>query len=49
MNPPTIEGQLNPIRRDTVQIPAMGAVTLRVIADNPGVWLFHCTYHRSSH
>jgi len=42
LNPPTIEGQLNPIRRDTVQIPSMGSVTLRVVADNPGVWLFHC-------
>ncbi|KAF9448580.1 multicopper oxidase [Macrolepiota fuliginosa MF-IS2] len=42
LNPPIMEGQANPMRRDTVQIPSMGSVTLRVVADNPGVWLFHC-------
>jgi len=30
------------MRRDTVQIPSMHSVTLRVVADNPGVWLLHC-------
>ncbi|KAF9260542.1 Fet3 protein [Marasmius fiardii PR-910] len=30
----------NPIRRDTVYIPAGDSATLRFIADNPGVWLF---------
>lgn len=42
LNPPLVEGQLNPIRRDTVQIPSMHSATLRVVADNPGVWIFHC-------
>ncbi|KXN86655.1 Iron transport multicopper oxidase fio1 [Leucoagaricus sp. SymC.cos] len=42
LNPPVEEGQSNPMRRDTVHIPSMGSVTLRVVADNPGVWLFHC-------
>jgi len=42
LNPPLVEGQANPMRRDTVQVPSMSSVTLRVIADNPGVWLFHC-------
>ncbi|KAG6915686.1 hypothetical protein DXG01_010414 [Tephrocybe rancida] len=42
LNPPIVEGQANPIRRDTVQVPSMHSVTLRVIADNPGVWLLHC-------
>ncbi|KAF8816070.1 ferroxidase [Phlegmacium glaucopus] len=42
LNPPIVEGQLNPIRRDTIQIPAGESVTLRVIADNPGTWLLHC-------
>ncbi|KAF8886132.1 ferroxidase [Infundibulicybe gibba] len=42
LNPPIVEGQANPIRRDTVQIPSMHSATLRVVADNPGVWFFHC-------
>ncbi|MCJ1290772.1 hypothetical protein MMC34_002314 [Xylographa carneopallida] len=31
-----------PMRRDTVQVPEMGFVVLRFVADNPGVWLLHC-------
>ncbi|CAL1708876.1 unnamed protein product [Somion occarium] len=42
LNPPIVEGQANPVRRDTVQVPSMNSVTMRVIADNPGVWFFHC-------
>ncbi|KAF8128210.1 Fet3 ferroxidase [Boletus edulis] len=42
LNPPLIEGQANPMRRDTVTIPGGSSVTLRVVADNPGAWLFHC-------
>ncbi|KAI6021056.1 Fet3 ferroxidase [Pisolithus marmoratus] len=42
LNPPLVEGQPNPMRRDTVVIPGGGSVTLRVVADNPGAWLFHC-------
>jgi len=42
LNPPIAEGQANPIRRDTVQIPSNHSATLRFVADNPGVWLFHC-------
>jgi iron transport multicopper oxidase len=42
LNPPLVEGQANPMRRDTVLIPSMGSVTLRLVADNPGVWFFHC-------
>ncbi|KAG6829746.1 hypothetical protein H0H92_003622 [Tricholoma furcatifolium] len=41
-NPPLVQVQSNPIRRDTVQIPSGSSVTLRVIADNPGVWFLHC-------
>jgi len=44
LNPPLVEGQVNPMRRDTVQIPSMNSVTLRVVADNPGVWMLHCNY-----
>jgi len=42
LNPPLVEGQANPMRRDTVQIPSMNSVTLRLTADNPGVWMLHC-------
>ncbi|KAA1476163.1 ferroxidase [Dentipellis sp. KUC8613] len=42
LNPPIVEGQANPMRRDTVQVPSMNSVTLRVVADNPGAWFFHC-------
>jgi iron transport multicopper oxidase len=31
-----------PMRRDTVIVPGGTAVVLRFIADNPGVWSFHC-------
>ena len=43
LNPPIVEGQANPMRRDTIQIPSGESVTLRVVADNPGVWFLHCT------
>jgi iron transport multicopper oxidase len=42
LNPPLIEGQANPMRRDTVTITGGGSVTLRFVANNPGAWLFHC-------
>ncbi|KAI0287135.1 Fet3 protein [Russula brevipes] len=42
VNPPIVEGQANPMRRDTVQVPSGTSVALRVVADNPGAWLFHC-------
>lgn len=32
----------NPIRRDTVTIPRKGHVVIRFVADNPGIWAFHC-------
>ncbi|KZS97466.1 Fet3 protein [Sistotremastrum niveocremeum HHB9708] len=41
-NPPVTEGQANPMRRDTIEIPSGGSVTLRWVADNPGAWFFHC-------
>ncbi|KAJ5326232.1 uncharacterized protein N7506_009334 [Penicillium brevicompactum] len=31
-----------PARRDTVVAPPQGNMVLRFVADNPGVWLFHC-------
>jgi iron transport multicopper oxidase len=42
LNPPIVEGQQNPMRRDTIQVPSMNSATLRIIADNPGAWMFHC-------
>ncbi|CAI7619413.1 unnamed protein product [Penicillium manginii] len=31
-----------PPRRDTFILPPQGYLVLRFVADNPGVWLFHC-------
>ncbi|CAF4322963.1 unnamed protein product [Rotaria sp. Silwood2] len=30
------------LKRDTVSVPASGWVKIRLLADNPGAWLFHC-------
>ncbi|KAI5474342.1 multicopper oxidase [Pseudohyphozyma bogoriensis] len=40
----------NPMRRDTVLIPAFNWVALRFVADNPGYWAFHChlSWHMSA-
>ncbi|KAL4246950.1 multicopper oxidase family protein [Abortiporus biennis] len=32
----------NPLRRDTMVIPAYNWMVLRFVTDNPGVWAFHC-------
>ncbi|KAA1477561.1 multicopper oxidase 2A [Dentipellis sp. KUC8613] len=32
----------NPLRRDTVLIPAYSWLVLRFVSDNPGLWAFHC-------
>ncbi|KAI1866391.1 hypothetical protein JX265_007692 [Neoarthrinium moseri] len=32
----------NPVRRDVATAEGFGWVLLRFVADNPGVWLFHC-------
>ncbi|KAI1158076.1 multicopper oxidase-domain-containing protein [Nemania serpens] len=32
----------NPLKRDTITVEGFGWVLLRFVADNPGVWLFHC-------
>ncbi|EXJ77234.1 hypothetical protein A1O3_10392 [Capronia epimyces CBS 606.96] len=31
-----------PARRDTFVVPPQGYFVIRFVADNPGVWLFHC-------
>lgn len=43
-NPPVVEGQANPMRRDTIFIEAGASATLRFVADNPGVWFMHCKF-----
>lgn len=30
------------LRKDTVMVPRRGHVVLRVLMDNPGLWMFHC-------
>ncbi|KAF9579666.1 hypothetical protein BGW38_003980 [Lunasporangiospora selenospora] len=35
----------NPLRRDTVTIPAFGHAVIRFVTDNPGIWAFHCHIH----
>ncbi|GAA5986611.1 hypothetical protein JCM11641_005166 [Rhodosporidiobolus odoratus] len=42
LNPPHTLGATNPMRRDTIVVPAGGAVNLAWRADNPGAWIFHC-------
>ncbi|KAF1827668.1 multicopper oxidase [Dissoconium aciculare CBS 342.82] len=32
----------NPLRRDTAAVEAYGWILLRLVADNPGAWAFHC-------
>ncbi|GJE96101.1 multicopper oxidase [Phanerochaete sordida] len=41
---------VNPLARDTVEIPANGWVVLRFVTDNPGVWTLHChiAWHMSA-
>lgn len=37
----------NPVLKDTVIIPDGGYAVLRFMAENPGIWAFHC--HLSFH
>lgn len=37
----------NPMRRDTVHMDNPGWVVLRIVVDNPGIWLAHC--HKQWH
>ena len=32
----------NPLRRDTASVEGFGWLLLRIVADNPGAWAFHC-------
>ncbi|CAH8339570.1 unnamed protein product [Eruca vesicaria subsp. sativa] len=33
---------VDPVERNTVNVPTAGWTAIRFIADNPGVWFFHC-------
>ncbi|RYP71468.1 hypothetical protein DL771_004835 [Monosporascus sp. 5C6A] len=35
----------NPMRRDTVTVPAFSHVVIRFVADNPGLWALHVSLH----
>jgi hypothetical protein len=41
---------VNPLKKDTVYVPAFGYVVLRFLADNEGIWMFHChlLWHQAS-
>ncbi|KAG9454655.1 hypothetical protein H6P81_007559 [Aristolochia fimbriata] len=46
-NPKTDPSKFNlvdPVERNTVAIPSGGWVTIRFVADNPGVWFMHCHF-----
>lgn len=32
----------NPMRRDVFTLPGKGWTVIRVVLDNPGIWIFHC-------
>lgn len=40
--PPSPLNMDNPPAKDTVSVPRRGHVVLRVLADNPGLWVLHC-------
>lgn len=46
-NDPKKYNLVNPIKKNTVAVHPYGWTTLRFVADNPGVWFFHC--HIESH
>ncbi|KAF9550256.1 hypothetical protein EC957_001163 [Mortierella hygrophila] len=41
---------VNPLRRDTITIPAFGWTVVRFVNDNPGMWALHChiSWHAES-
>ncbi|KAJ3378274.1 hypothetical protein HDU84_007702 [Entophlyctis sp. JEL0112] len=39
---PTAFNMINPMQRDTITVSAYGYAVIRFVADNPGIWLFHC-------
>ncbi|GAK64256.1 multi-copper oxidase [Moesziomyces antarcticus] len=41
-NPNFAAAKTNPMRRDVFSVPAFSWIAFRFVADNPGVWPFHC-------
>lgn len=41
-DPDTLEFPEHPMMRDTVEVLPNGYMAIRFVADNPGVWFFHC-------
>lgn len=41
-NESTAQLEQFPVIRDTAMIPGRGYIVIRFVADNPGVWFFHC-------
>jgi len=39
---PLVLNEVNPVLRDTVNVPMKGQTMIRVVANNPGPWIFHC-------
>lgn len=33
---------VNPMRRDVWSVPVYGWIAVRIVTDNPGLWLLHC-------
>ncbi|CAH2073665.1 unnamed protein product, partial [Thlaspi arvense] len=40
---------VDPPLRNTVSVPVNGWAVIRIVADNPGVWLMHCQLSRSAY
>jgi len=40
----------DPVKKDTVAVPRRGYVVIRLLADNPGIWMLHChvLFHQAS-
>ncbi|XP_047074908.1 laccase-4-like [Lolium rigidum] len=43
-NDPTKFNLVDPVKRNTVSVPAGGWAAIRFLADNPGVWFMHCHF-----
>ena len=41
-SPPAMSGDFNYVRRDVAAVPGSGWVSIRLVMDNPGIWMAHC-------
>ncbi|KAE8747739.1 hypothetical protein FOCC_FOCC005562 [Frankliniella occidentalis] len=35
---------VQPVEKDTIAVPSGGYAVVRMVADNPGFWMFHCHF-----